>query len=51
MYRSFLQGYLIRREVKPFRAALIAGTGFAAGHVYLASTVTAVGIPLLSFAW
>ncbi len=51
LFRGFLQGHLIDRGVGAVRASLIAGTGFAAGHVFLASTVTSVGVPLLAFAW
>lgn len=51
LFRGFLQGHLIDRGIGAVRAAVVAGTGFAVGHVFLASTVTAVGVPLLAFAW
>ena len=51
LFRGFLQGYALERGVAATRAALIAGTAFATCHVFLASTVTSVGVPLILFAW
>lgn len=50
LFRGFFQGYLLSKGMNEFRAALASGTGFAFGHVFLASTVTSVGAPLLLFA-
>ncbi|GAA2112077.1 CPBP family intramembrane glutamic endopeptidase [Actinomadura alba] len=48
LFRGFLQGYLERRS-SAIRAALLSGLLFAACHVFLASTVTDAGWPLLAF--
>jgi len=51
LFRGFLQDYLHKQlKVKPVHAAVISGMAFAAGHSFLAVTVTAVGAPLLLFA-
>lgn len=47
-FRGYLQGHLEER-LSPLRSALISGVLFAGCHVYLASTVTGVGWPLLAF--
>ncbi|MFW6362120.1 MAG: CPBP family intramembrane glutamic endopeptidase [Spirochaetota bacterium] len=51
LFRGFLQDYL-QTEIGTSRlsAALISGIAFAAGHSFLAVTVTSVGAPLLLFA-
>ena len=48
LFRGFLQSQL-EPTVGPRRAVLLSGLTFAAGHVFLASTVTDVGMPLLLF--
>lgn len=47
-FRGYLQGHLEKR-LSPLRSALLSGVLFAGCHVYLASTVTSVGWPLLAF--
>lgn len=51
LFRGFLQDYL-QTDIGTSRlsAALISGIAFAAGHSFLAVTVTSVGAPLLLFA-
>jgi len=48
LFRGVLQGYLEPR-LGAVRAALLSGLLFAACHVFLASTVTGAGWPLLAF--
>ena len=48
IFRGFLQGYF-EKHMSTMRAALISGGMFAAAHIYLASTVTDLGWPLLVF--
>jgi membrane protease YdiL (CAAX protease family) len=48
LFRGYLQGVL-EPGVGAVRAALLSGVGFALCHVFLASTVTGVGAPLLLF--
>lgn len=48
LFRGYLQGQLSRTH-SPGRTVVASGLFFAAGHVFLASTVTAVGLPLLAF--
>lgn len=48
LFRGYLQGHLGRTH-GPLRTVLLSGLFFAAGHIFLASTVTAVGWPLLGF--
>jgi len=48
LFRGLLQSQL-EPTVGPRRAVLLSGLTFAAGHVFLASTVTDVGAPLLLF--
>jgi len=48
LFRGYFQGYL-ERQVTPLRAALLSGVFFSACHVFLATTVTEVGWPLLVF--
>lgn len=51
LFRGFLQDYLYNQlNMKPIQAAVVSGIAFAAGHSFLAVTVTAVGAPLLLFA-
>jgi uncharacterized protein len=50
LFRGYLQGYLLEKGTPPLRAALLSGIAFGAGHAFLASTVTSVGLPLLAFA-
>jgi hypothetical protein len=50
LFRGFLQGYLLRRfALTPLHAAVASAVAFAAGHSFLAVTVTDVGAPLLLF--
>jgi membrane protease YdiL (CAAX protease family) len=51
LFRGYFQGYLLARGINGLRAAIASGTVFAFGHVFLASTVTSVGAPLLVFVW
>ena len=48
LFRGYLQGRLVQ-VMTPVRAAVLSGMVFAACHMYLASTVTSVGWPLLAF--
>lgn len=48
LFRGLLQGEWVQR-VTPGRAVLLSGLTFATGHIFLASTVTSVGAPLLVF--
>ena len=51
LFRGFLQDYLqTDTGTRPLSAAFISGIAFAAGHSFLAVTVTSVGAPLLLFA-
>jgi len=51
LFRGFLQDYLrIDLGLPRLRSALLSGVAFAAGHSFLAVTVTPVGAPLLLFA-
>jgi uncharacterized protein len=50
LFRGYFQGYLLDEDVAPVKAAVLSGVAFGFGHVFLASTVTAVGVPLLLFA-
>jgi membrane protease YdiL (CAAX protease family) len=50
LFRGMLQGYLEEAEhVSRPRAAALSALAFAAGHVFLATTVTDIGWPLLAF--
>jgi len=50
LFRGFLQDYLQTDLGLPrLRAALLSGIAFAAGHAFLAVTVTSAGAPLLLF--
>lgn len=48
LFRGFLQGHY-EALYGETRALLLSGVMFAAGHVFLASTVTNVGLPILLF--
>ena len=48
LFRGYVYGYLAQR-MTPIRAGVWSGVVFAFCHVYLASTVTGVGHPLLLF--
>ena len=48
LFRGYLQG-LVVRHTSEVRAALISGLAFGLGHVFLASTVTDLGAPLIGF--
>lgn len=50
LFRGFLQDY-VQEElgIAPLRAAITSGIAFAAGHAFLASTVTDAGAALLLF--
>ncbi|WP_016696821.1 CPBP family intramembrane glutamic endopeptidase [Actinoalloteichus spitiensis] len=48
LFRGFLQGRL-EQTFSPARSAVLSGVLFATCHVFLASTVTDVGWPLLAF--
>lgn len=48
LFRGYLQGYC-ETLMRPLKAAAVAGVAFAFGHVFLAATVTTVGLPILLF--
>ncbi len=48
LFRGYLQSYF-EKHTTSVRSALISAVSFAAAHVYLASTVTDLGWPLLAF--
>ncbi|WP_232660969.1 CPBP family intramembrane glutamic endopeptidase [Pseudonocardia sp. TRM90224] len=50
LFRGMLQGHLDSLGIAPRRVVLLSGLFFAAGHVFLAATVTSLGWPLLLFA-
>jgi hypothetical protein len=51
LFRGFLQDYLqIEIGISRLSAAITSGVAFAAGHAFLAVTVTSIGAPLLLFA-
>jgi membrane protease YdiL (CAAX protease family) len=49
LFRGLVQGYL-EKHVTQLRAAVLSGVAFGMFHMFLALTVTAVGVPLLLFA-
>lgn len=48
IFRGYLQGWA-ESDLTPLRSILISGLTFACGHVFLAYTVTDVGLPVLVF--
>jgi len=50
LFRGYFQGKLLSEGVSNMKAIILSGLFFGAGHVFLATTVTAIGIPLLIFA-
>ncbi len=51
LFRGYIQGYLEKSEsIGRIKAALISGVMFSFCHIFLASTVTSIGYPLLVFA-
>ncbi|MBN2078445.1 MAG: CPBP family intramembrane metalloprotease [Spirochaetes bacterium] len=50
LFRGYFQGYLLENNMGPAPAAFLSGIAFGFGHVFLASTVTSAGLPLLLFA-
>lgn len=48
LFRGYMQGYFEERG-GPFRAAILSGLWFAVGHIFLAATVTDLGILVLVF--
>lgn len=50
LFRGWLQGEIVHGGLKPARAAYVSGLAFCLCHVFLASTVTSVGLPLIAFA-
>jgi len=48
LFRGYVQGYL-ERHVSPVRAAFLSGASFAFFHIFLATTVTNTGMPVLGF--
>ncbi len=51
LFRGYLQGYLESIVMMgPLKSALTSGVFFAFGHIFLAITVTDIGLPLLAFA-
>ncbi|MEJ3652119.1 CPBP family intramembrane glutamic endopeptidase [Actinomycetes bacterium KLBMP 9759] len=49
LFRGLLQGHLDALGFPPWRVVVLSGLFFAAGHVFLAATVTAIGWPVLAF--
>ncbi len=51
LFRGYFQGYLETEiAMKPIKAALSSGIAFGFGHIFLATTVTNIGAPLLIYA-
>jgi len=51
LFRGYIQGYLEKKEsIGRIKAAVISGVMFAFCHIFLASTVTSIGYPILIFA-
>lgn len=48
LFGGYIQGYF-ETLVRPWRAAVISGLLFSAGHIFLATTVTDLGWPILLF--
>lgn len=48
VFRGFLQSYL-EKHTSTIRAALLSGLMFAVAHIFLASTVTSLGLPVILF--
>lgn len=48
LFRGLLQGY-VRQAYGEIRAMVVSALAFAAGHVFLASTVTDLGWPIIAF--
>mgnify|MGYP001201189527 CR=1 FL=1 len=48
LFRGYLQGYFTG-ITGPWRSAALSGLLFAAGHIFLAATVTDLGFPILIF--
>jgi uncharacterized protein len=48
LFRGFLQGWLMEHTTA-VRAMVLTGLAFAFGHIYLATTVTGVGVAVLAF--
>lgn len=51
LFRGYVQGYLEKKEsIGRMKAAVISGVMFSFCHIFLASTVTSIGYPILIFA-
>ncbi|MDQ0087877.1 membrane protease YdiL (CAAX protease family) [Paenibacillus anaericanus] len=48
LFRGYAQGYF-EKYSSPIKAAVLSGILFAVGHIFLASTVTDLGMVLLGF--
>jgi membrane protease YdiL (CAAX protease family) len=48
LFRGYFQGYM-EKHTGAFRAAALSAMMFCLGHIFLASTVTDIGLPLLLF--
>ncbi|HEY9844161.1 MAG: lysostaphin resistance A-like protein [Candidatus Sericytochromatia bacterium] len=48
LFRGYFQGWC-EKSLPPWKAALLSGLLFAFGHVFLATTVTNTGLPVLAF--
>lgn len=49
LFRGFLQNYLEQQKVKKIKRILLSGLLFSMGHIFLALTVTDLGIMILLF--
>nr|MDA3947934.1 CPBP family intramembrane metalloprotease [Spirochaeta sp.] len=50
LFRGYLQEEFVTQGLRPTEAAVASGVAFGFGHVFLAFTVTSVGLPLVVFA-
>lgn len=48
LFRGYIQGYF-ETQVNPWHAVLLSGLLFALGHIFLAATVTDIGLAILLF--
>lgn len=49
LFRGYLQDQFVIQGLRPTAAAVASGVAFGFGHVFLAFTVTSVGMPLVMF--
>lgn len=48
LFRGYLQGYF-QKSMENWRAIILSGLFFSAGHIFLASTITDLGVAILLF--